>query len=335
MFGFFQITALRPENPYCLFPDSKNVYAKNVYAKNVYDLIVIGAGPAGLNAAIYAKRAGLSVVVLEKMGAGGAIAKSWEVENYLGFPNIKGAELAEKFAEHSAKYSEIKIFEEIERVERRKDSAFKIKTSGREYEGRAIVIATGSSYKKLDVPGETKFNGKGVSYCAICDGFFFKGKRVAVIGGGNTATTEAAYLHDTGCDVTLIHRRDALRAEHAVQKMVFDRKIKAAWDTVVMEIKGGKKVSGLRLKNVKTGAESDMAVEGVFVAVGEEPQNEIAKALGTELNEQGYVKTDRRQRTNVPFVYAAGDITGGLKQLIVAAAQGAVAATSAWEDLKK
>jgi len=330
------------------------VYAKNVYAKNVYDLIVIGAGPAGLNAAIYAKRAGLSVVVLEKMGAGGAIAKSWEVENYLGFPSIKGAELAEKFAEHGTKYAEIRIFEEIERAERRilvpssdgtgfrtgdacsrKDGAFAVKTSGREYEGRAIVIATGSSYKKLDVPGETKFNGKGVSYCAICDGFFFKGKRVAVIGGGNTAITEAAYLHDAGCDVTLIHRRDALRAEHAVQKMVFDRKIKAAWDTVVMEIKGGKKVSGLRLKNVKTGAESDMAVEGVFVAVGEEPQNEIAKALGTELNEQGYVKTDRRQRTNVPFVYAAGDITGGLKQLIVAAAQGAVAATSAWEDLKK
>ncbi|MDD5502630.1 MAG: thioredoxin-disulfide reductase [Candidatus Thermoplasmatota archaeon] len=301
----------------------------------MYDVIVIGAGPAGLNAAIYARRAGLSVIVLEKMGAGGAITKSWEVENYLGFPSIKGMELAEKFAEHGAKYAEIRSFEEIEKIERRKDGAFIVKSSGGEYEGRAIVIATGSSYKKLDVPGESKFNGKGVSYCATCDGYFFRGKKVAVVGGGNTALTDAAYLHDVGCDAVMIHRRNEFRAEKAVQQKIFDRKIKALWDNVVLEIKGETKVSGLRLKNVKTGAESDLAVDGVFVAVGEIPQNEIAKVLGVELTEAGYVKTDKRQRTNIPLVYAAGDITGEMKQLIVAAAQGAIAATSAWEDLKK
>jgi thioredoxin reductase (NADPH) len=304
----------------------------------VYDVIVIGAGPAGLNAAIYAKRAGLSVIVLEKMGAGGAITKSWEVENYLGFPSIKGMELAEKFAEHGAKYAEIRSFEEIEKIEkieRGKTGIFKVKSSGGEYEGRAIVIATGSSYKKLEVPGELKFNGKGVSYCATCDGYFFRGKKVAVVGGGNTALTDAAYLHDVGCDVIMIHRRNEFRAEKAVQQKIFDRKIKVLWDGIVLEVKGENKVSGLRLKNVKTGAESDLAVDGVFVAVGEVPQNGIAKMLGVELTEAGYAKTDKRQRTSIPFVYAAGDITGELKQLIVAAAQGAVAATSAGEDLKK
>lgn len=300
----------------------------------MYDIIVIGAGPAGLNAAIYAKRAGLSVIILEKMGAGGAITKSWEVENYLGFPNIKGAELAEKFAEHGAKYAEIRSFEEIEKIEKRKSGAFVVKSSGGEYEGRAIIMATGSSYKKLDVPGESKLSGKGVSYCATCDGYFFRKKKVAVVGGGNTALTDAAYLHDVGCDVVMIHRRNEFRAEKAVQQKIFDRKIKVLWDSVALEIKGGSKVSGLRLKNVKTGAESDLAVDGVFVAVGEVPQNETAKMLGVELAETGYVKTDRRQRTNVPFVYAAGDITGEMKQLIVAAAHGAIAATSAWEDLK-
>ncbi len=316
---------IRPKNPYYPFPDSNLVY----------DVIVIGAGPAGLNASIYAKRAGLSVILLEKTGAGGAIAKSWEVENYLGFPSIKGMELAEKFAEHGAKYAEIRSFEEIEKIEHGKNGIFKVKSSGGEYEGRAIVIATGSSYKKLDVPGESKFNGKGVSYCATCDGYFFRGKKVAVVGGGNTALTDAAYLHDVGCDVTMIHRRNEFRAEKAVQQKIFDRKIKVLWDSIVLEIKGEGKVSGLHLKNVKTGTESDLAVDGVFVAVGEVPQNEIAKMLGVELTEVGYVKTGTRQRTNVPCVYAAGDITGEMKQLIVAAAQGAVAATSAWEDLKK
>ncbi len=299
----------------------------------MYDVIIVGAGPAGLNAAIYVRRAGLSPIILEKAGPGGAVMKSWEVENYLGFPSIKGVELAEKFVEHASKYAEIKSFEPIESAQR-KGSAFRVKTSGGEYEARAIIIATGTRSKELGVPGEKEFIGRGVSYCATCDGFFFKGKRVAVVGGGNTAITEAAYLHDIGCNVTLIHRRNELRAEKAVEQKVFDRKIEFLWDTVVTSIVGDGKVSSLRLKNVKTGAESDMAIEGVFIAVGEEPQNEIARMLGAALDERGYVRTDRRQRTNVPFVYAAGDITGEMKQLIVAAAQGAIAATSAWEDLK-
>ena len=203
-----------------------------------------------------------------------------------------------------------------------------------EYISSAAIFATGTSHKKLDVPGEKEFLGKGVSYCSTCDGFFFRGKKVLVVGGGNTAAIDAIYLKQIGCDVTLVHRRDKLRAEQELQNRLFSLDVKIIWDSIVAEINGKDVVEAVILKNVKKGAEHELKVDGVFISVGEVPNSALARSIGVTLDKEGYIVTDKNQRTNVRLVYAAGDVTGGVRQIIVACAEGAISALSAFNDLK-
>ncbi|MCD6468102.1 MAG: FAD-dependent oxidoreductase [Thermoplasmata archaeon] len=296
---------------------------------------MIGAGAAGCAAGIYAGRSGIKVVLFDEGMGGGLTATAPKIENYPGFESINGMELSQKFVEHAKKYVDFHVGEKVEEI-KKTDSGFSIVTSEGTYSVKAMILCTGATYKKLGVKGEEEFAGKGVSYCATCDGFFFKGKKVAVIGGGNTALLDAIYLKQIGCkEVYLIHRRDALRAEEALQKEGKEKGITFILNTVVESINGKDAVESVVIKNLRNDEKKEMKVEGVFVAVGEEPQNEIAKKLGVKLDEHGYVVTDVWQRTNVKGVYAAGDITGGVRQIVTACAEGAVAALSSTEVLGK
>jgi thioredoxin reductase (NADPH) len=298
------------------------------------DVGIIGFGPAGMSAAIYAKRYGFRVLAFEHGVSGGNAALSPLIENYLGFPAISGSELAGKMEEHAMKYVDKLINARVEHV-KKIDGGFELTTHEGKNTVRSIILATGTKHRKLNVKGETEFTGKGVSYCATCDGFFFKNKRVAVIGGGNTAAVEALYLRDLGAEVYLIHRRNALRAEEVYYRRLLEKGVKILWNSVVAEIYGTKKVEGLKIKSTTDGSISDVKIDGVFVAIGDDPQNEIANEIGVALTENGYVIVDASCRTNVRFVYAAGDITGVFNQIIVAASQGAIAARSAYEDMTR
>ncbi len=297
-----------------------------------YDTVIIGAGPAGLNAAIYAVRAGLSAIVLDGKTAGGLVAESPAIENYLGFSSIDGMKLSAKFKTHAQHYVQIKEIEPVTDIIRKED-VFLVKTERGEYSAKTIILATGSEHRHLGIPGEEEFSGRGVSYCSTCDGFFFRNKEVLVVGGGNTAVGDAIYLKGVGCNVRLVHRRGSLRAEKALQDKMFSMDIPVMWDSELVEIYGDSKVKGVRVRNKKTGEISDVAVDGIFISIGEDPNNDLAKNLGVKLADDGYVIIDRFSRTNVPGVYAAGDLTGGVKQIIVAASEGAVAALSAYEDI--
>jgi thioredoxin reductase (NADPH) len=235
-------------------------------------------------------------------------------------------------AQQALQYAEIHQSEEVNDI-KPKGELFIVKTSAATYHVKAIIIATGATHKKLGVPGEERFFGRGVSYCAVCDGFFFRGKKVLMVGGGNTAVTEALYLKGIGVDVSLVHRRDTLRAEKHLQESLKAQEIPVIWNTVVEEILGDEVVTGVRLKNLKENRSYEIDVDGLFIAIGYEPSNVLAKTLGLELTEDGYIKVDSRQRTSMPRVYAAGDITGGIKQIVTAVSQGAVAAITAFEDL--
>lgn len=297
------------------------------------DIVIVGAGPAGLTAAIYAGRAGLKTIVIEKENIGGQVTITPIVENYPGYTKIAGKALIDMMAQQASHYSEIHLSEDIKEI-KKLDSKFSIKTGWAEYIAKGIIVATGARSRKLNIPGEERLSGKGVSYCAACDGYFFKdGKRVFVVGGGNTAVTEALYLHGLGAKVTLIHRRNELRAEKSLQDSLFKAGIPVLWNTKVIEIMGGKFVIGIKVEDTKTGSIKEMPADGVFIAIGYEPNNDMAKMIGLELDEEGYIKVDDKQRTSVPMVYAAGDITGGVKQIVVAVGQGSIAALTAFEDI--
>ncbi|MCX8173625.1 MAG: FAD-dependent oxidoreductase [Thermoplasmata archaeon] len=300
-----------------------------------FDVGIIGFGPAGMSAAIYAKRFGLSTIVFEHGISGGNAALSPLIENYLGFPEISGSDLVAAMENHAKKYVDKFVDEKVADVSGGTGRGFELETRREREKVRALIIATGTKHRELGVPGEQKLRGRGVSYCATCDGFFFRNKKVAVIGGGNTAAVEALYLRDLGAEVYLIHRRDKLRAEEVYYKRLNEKKVNLVWNTVVKEILGEKKVEALRLENRVDGTVSEIQVNGVFVAIGDDPQNEIPKMLGVTLREDGYVAVDQNCRTNVKHVYACGDITGLFNQVVVAAAQGALAARSAYEDLTK
>jgi len=296
-----------------------------------YDVIIIGAGPAGLAAGIYAKRAGLECIILEKGVPGGQVLTSPNIENYPGFPEIPGMKLMETMAEHARRYVDIREGEEVLRV--RGGDKFELTTASGRYTCRAIILATGSTHRKLAVPGEEGMTGRGVSYCATCDGFFYKGREVIVVGGGNTALTDALYLNSIGCGVTIVHRRDAFRADRHLQDSAAQHNIAVMWDTVVDEILGRDEVTGVKLRNVKTGTTQTKHVHGVFVAVGEVPSSQLAAELELEMDQGGFVNVDKSYRTNVPFVYAAGDVSGGIRQIVAAVHGGAAAALSCFEDL--
>lgn len=300
------------------------------------DLVIVGGGPAGLTAAIYAVRAGLDSIVIEKSNLGGQIAITPVVENYPGFMRIGGKSLVDLIAQQAAQYAEIHIGEYVTEVAKeREDGKISLKTNHAIYNTKGLVIATGVGNRALEATGAQKFYGRGVSYCATCDGYFFKdGKSVIVVGGGNTAITDALYLHNLGAKVTLVHWRDALRAEARLQESFKQSGIAALWDSEVREITGDKIVKAVKIEDKKTGKMKELRVDGVFVAIGYVPSNDLAKQLGLELDDQGYIKTDlMTMRTSMPGVYAAGDITGAPKQIAVAVAHGSMAAMTAFEDI--
>jgi thioredoxin reductase (NADPH) len=300
-------------------------------SEDIYDLAIIGSGPAGFAAGVYAGRSGLKTVILEKQMAGGQVVTSPAIENWPGEKEISGPDLTMKFRDHAESYVEIKEFSEVESV--KKEDVFAIKTPEGVIKAKALIIATGAQHRKLGIPGEDELNGRGISYCATCDGFFFKGKEVLVVGGGSTALLYAIYLNNIECKVKLIHRRDEFRGEKALQDRVKAQNIELIFESVVEEFIGEEQLEKVKIRNVKTGEITEMPMDGVFIAIGEIPQNEVAVSLGLELDEEGYIIVDRRMTTSIPGVFAAGDITGGLKQIVVATGEGAIAATSAFEDL--
>jgi thioredoxin reductase (NADPH) len=302
-----------------------------------WDLIIIGAGPAGLTAGIYATRSGLKALIIEEKIAGGTVGDAPLIENYPGFERISGAELAQKFAAQCRKLGT--VIHEFERVVGLdlKGEAKIVKTDRGVYEAKAVVIASGSSYSELGIPGEKEFKGRGVSYCGICDGPLFKGKRVLVVGGGNSAVVTALYLAELSSEVKVAHRRDAFRAEEArVNALLGKGNVEVFWNTEVKEIKGGKIVEKAVLFNNKTGETKELPVDGVFIQVGETPNSKIAKEAGVEVDEHGYIIVDSRQRTNVPGVYAAGDVTNHpVKQVGTAVGQGITAALEAYGYIRR
>ncbi|TET91083.1 MAG: FAD-binding protein [Methanomassiliicoccales archaeon] len=299
-----------------------------------YELAVIGAGPAGVAAGIYAIRAGISTIVIEEKMVGGQIVISPWIENYPGYENISGMELAEIFKNHLKKYVEPHELEPVKDISKTEDG-FEVGTSKGKYEVKAVIFATGATYRMLNVPGEKKFSGKGISFCATCDGFFFKDKKVAVIGGGNAAAIEALYLKNLGIDVHLIHRRDQLRAEKTYQEELERKGVHIVYNTVVCCFNGDQKLESIELKDVNSEERRTEEFNGAFVSVGLVPNTELAKDLGVNLNDNGYIKVDDFQRTNVKGVYAAGDITGGARQIVTSCAQGAQAALASTEVLGK
>ncbi|MCK4475337.1 MAG: thioredoxin-disulfide reductase [Methanophagales archaeon] len=297
-----------------------------------YDLIVVGAGPAGMTAGMYGVRSGLETLVVEKGICGGLSNEAPEIENYPGFKKVGGMELAEKMKEQASEYVEIKELEAVKRI-KLLEKGRRVFTEKGSYLTNAVVISTGTKHRRLGVKGEEEFLGRGISYCATCDGFFFRDKPVIVVGGGDSAVREALYLRNIGCEVTLIHRREELRAERYLQKNLEEAGVRILWNSVVKEIKGDKTVRSVVRYDKTKEIEDEFPVEGVFVSIGEEPVNDLAVQMGIMMDKNGYIIVDKSQRTNLERVYAAGDITGGVRQVVVACAEGAIAATSAYNDL--
>lgn len=295
----------------------------------MYDVIIIGSGPAGLAAAIYGQRAKLSVLVLEKQPmSGGQIINTYDVDNYPGLPGISGFELAMKLKEHADGLGAQIVSEDVVSVEL-SGEVKKVITREREYESRAVIIAVGATHRKLSVPGEEAFTGRGVSYCATCDGAFFRGKEVAVIGGGDVALEDALFLARACSKVYLIHRRDEFRGAKSLQEKVKNTEnIEIIWDTIVEEVTGEEQVTGVSLYNKKKEEQYALSVQGIFVAVGIQPNSELFQGQ-VEMDKAGYIKAGEDGSSSIPGVFAAGDVrTKQLRQIITAAADGANAVTA-------
>ena len=301
-----------------------------------YELVIIGAGPAGLSAAIYASRSGIDNVVLDSASGGGMVPENPVVENYPGFPEISGMELAEKFKEHARKYTELQYRTDVENITK-EDSAFTLNTDQGKIRSKAIIFATGTKHRHLDIEGEKEFRGKGISYCATCDGPLFNGSDLVVIGGGSTALTETLYLNEMDDDreITLVHRRDQFRGEEALVEKLKRKKVNLKMKYNPVQIYGDDFVKGVKVENVETGKEEDISCEGVFVSIGEIPQNDLAVSMGVEVDEKGYIETDEKMETNISGVYAAGDVTGGIRQIVTAVSEGAIAALNSLATLGK
>lgn len=295
----------------------------------MYDLIIVGAGPAGLSAGVYAQRAMLKTLLIEKGYVdGGQIINTYEVDNYLGLPGLSGMELAKAFGAHAEKMGLEKARGEVLSIKKEKE-IFLVETKKEIYEARSVLLAAGARYRHLEVPGEKELTGMGVSYCATCDGAFFKGLTTAVVGGGDVALEDAIFLA-RGCKkVYVIHRRDQFRGAAILQKKLMELdNVEILWDSVVESIEGNGQVEQIRLKNKKTGEASAIEAEGIFIAVGILPNTEAFQGLA-ELDESGYIKAGEDGRTSLPGVFAAGDIrTKPLRQIITAAADGAAAVSS-------
>ncbi len=301
-----------------------------------YDIIIVGAGPGGLTAGIYAGRQGTRNLILDKGFAGGLGREVPEMENYPGFDNISGMELIDKMKSQAIKNCELHENENVLEIIKTDDEyRFTIKTDKNSYLSKTIILATGSSHRQLNAKGEEEFKGKGVSYCATCDGFFFQGRDIIMVGGGNSALQEALYLDNLGANVTLVHRRDEFRAQKHLQNQIKEEGINVIYNAVVEEIKGDMLVESVVLKDTQTGVLTDLPINGIFISIGYIPHTELAKQLGVNLDESDHIIIDKEQKTNIDYVYAIGDVCVGLKQWVVACGEGAVAATSAYHDLKK
>ncbi|HHZ03596.1 thioredoxin-disulfide reductase [Acetomicrobium hydrogeniformans] len=299
------------------------------------ELVIVGGGPAGLTAAIYGRRAGLDVLVLEKGMAGGQITITAEIENWPGIPMISGEELARAFREHAEKFSPEFREAEVKKVSIEAGKKV-VATDKGDIEAEAVIIATGASFRKLGCPGEAEFTGRGVSYCAVCDGAFFEDQVIAVVGGGNTAVEEADYLTRFASKVYIIHRRDSFRADRAVvEKAMANPKIEPVWNSVVEKIKGTDMVEGIVLKNVKTGETSELPVAGIFVFVGMNPNSDFVKGL-VETKDGGWIVTNEMLETSVEGIFAAGDVRDKfLRQVVTAAGDGATAAMAAYSYISE
>jgi thioredoxin reductase (NADPH) len=310
-------------------PDEKGV------EERLYDVVVIGSGPAGLVAALYASRASLATLLLTGNQIGGQIALTWEVDNYPGFPEgLTGPELVERLKKHAERFGAKVEMDEVTALDL-SERPFTITTYGGDYRAKTLILATGASPRRLGIPGETEFTGRGVSYCATCDGWFFRDKNVAVVGGGDSALEEALFLTKHASKVTVIHRRDELRAGPALQSRARENdKIEFIWDTVVEEVVGEDGVKSLRLRNVKTGELSEFLVDGVFIFVGHIPNTQLYRAQ-LEMDDHGYLETNMRMQTSVEGVWAAGEVGDPrFRQVITSAGMGAAAAIEAqrWLD---
>ncbi len=296
-----------------------------------FDIVIIGGGPGGLTAGLYGARANLKTVVLERYLPGGQIANTEEVEDYPGFEHISGAELAMKMADHAKKFGLEIITDEITEIRNEGDyRKVALGASGDVYVGKTLIFCTGGSPVLLDVPGEREFTGKGVSYCAICDGAFFKNEVIAVVGGGDAAVEEGIFLTKFGKKVIIIHRRDQLRAQKIIQERAFNNpKVEFVWDTVVARITGDNKVRAIHLKNVKTGEESRLEVGAVFIFIGFNPNTDMLPK-DIKKNDGGYLVTDFKMETSIPGIYACGDVREQLvRQITNAVGDGTTAAMAA------
>lgn len=291
----------------------------------MYDTIIIGSGPAGLTAAIYGTRAKLNMLVLEQnFMSGGQVVNTYEVDNYPGLPGISGMDMSMKFREHAEKLGAEFVRSKVNEIKKNEDGTFWVQAETGTYETKTVIVATGAHHRKLNVPGEEEFSGMGVSYCATCDGAFFKGSDVAVVGGGDVAVEDAIFLA-RGCKkVYVIHRRDELRAAKSLQEKLFALdNVEMVWDSTVESLEGEEQIEAVKIRNVKDDSKKTISVDGVFIAVGITPDSELLKEL-VDLDENGYVKAGEDCMTSAEGIFAAGDVRSKeLRQIITAAADGA------------
>lgn len=302
----------------------------------IYDLIILGAGPAGISAAIYASRAKLNTLWLEKKFVlGGQIVNTYEVDNYPGMPGMNGMELGEAMAAHAEKFGISPHRENVVSIESEGEIKV-IRTKKNEYRARAVILACGAEHRKLGIPGEEEFSGMGVSYCATCDGAFFKERTAVVIGGGNTAAEDAAFLARICRKVFVVHRREKMRADQILQERLLSyENVEMVWDSVPLAIEGTDQVNALRIRNVKTEEERVLPTDGVFIAVGIVPNTALFRNF-VQLDENGYIVAGEEGLTNIPGVFAAGDIrTKSLRQVVTAVSDGANAVASVQRYLLK
>ena len=298
-----------------------------------YDYIIIGAGPAGLSSAQYAARSGLKTVVLEGAGAGGQVTQIADLENYPGvFPAVNGYDFIETMRQQALAFGAQIETVQVSSIDK-KGKDFVIQTKDTVYSAPALCIATGAEHKDLGIPGEKEFTGRGVSYCAVCDGPFFKNKKIFVVGGGDSACSEAVYLSTISGDVSIIHRRDTFRAQKAVVDKMLAAGVKPVYDTVVKSINGDVKVKSLTLENVKTGEQTTVDCDVVFIFAGMIPRTQLVEMLRRD--ETGYIITDENMQTSVPGLFAAGDVRSKpFRQIVTAASDGAIAANAVKELIK-
>ncbi len=311
--------------------EQQTVFIPEIDEKEIEtDLVIIGGGPAGLSAGIYAARSGLNSVIVEKGVLGGQIALTPVVENYPGLKQVGGKSLVDIMVTHALEYTHIFPGEEV--IEVAPGDPIIVKTSRRKIRTKTVLMATGASHRNLGVPGESRLGGHGVSYCSTCDGPLFKNKRVIMVGGGNSAVTEALHLHHIGVDVTLVHRRDTLKAQEILVKNLEQNQIPILYNTEVKKVTGQHNVESVEVLNNKTGETSTLPVNGVFIAIGYNPSVTLAEKTGLELTDDGYIRHDN-YRTSIPGIYTTGDVAGGYKQIVIAAGHGAEAAMTIFEDV--